>query len=241
MDDPTGERDRRTITPAIVISSVFVAACAVFAISFVSARGGLQMPIAASQPPAAVVSQAPTEAPQPSVAPATATPTPAASPAPPSIGPSLPPSVAPTPTPSLRPTAQPFALPTLKPGDPLLALPGCAGYPACYAYTVAHGDTLSGIISRYRLDIDILQALNPGQLSDPSLIRTGQLLYLGRSPFARLALCRGGAACVVYVVQPGDTLSLIAARYLLSTEAILDANPGLPRPIQPGQEIKLPA
>lgn len=240
MDDPTGERDRRTITPAIVISSVFVAACAVFAISFVSARGGLQMPIAASQPPAAVVSHAPTEAPQPSVAPATATPTPAASPAPPSIGPSLPPSVAPTPTPSLRPTAQPFALPTLKPGDPLLALPGCAGYPACYAYTVAHGDTLSGIISRYRLDIDVLQALNPGHLLDPSLIVTNQLIYLGRDPLARLDPCPGGEACAIYVVQSGDTVSGIAARYLLTTDAILAANPGLPRPIQPGQEIRLP-
>jgi hypothetical protein len=151
--------------------------------------------------------------------------------------PSLVPTFAPTSLPTNEP---PFAVPTLAPGDPLLALPGCPDHQACVEYTVAHNDTLSSIISRYRLDIDVVKALNPGRLSNPSLIVTGELLYLGRSPFARLDPCRGGEACVIYVVQPGDTISQIAARYLLTSDAILAANPGLPRPIRPGQEIKLP-
>jgi LysM repeat protein len=107
-------------------------------------------------------------------------------------------------------------------------------------YTVARNDTLSGIISRYRLDIDVLEALNPGRLANPGLIVTGQVLYLGRDPLARLDPCPNGEACALYVVQPGDSLAEIAARYLLTRDAILEANPGLPRPIQAGQVIKLP-
>ena len=237
MDDPGAARDRRTVTPAIVIASVFLAACAVFAVSFVSARGGLEMPIAASQPPVAMASQEPTEAALPSIVPATVAPTAAPLTPPPTAAPTIQPTAAPT----VGPTAPPFALPTLAPGDPLLALPACPDHPSCFEYTIAHNDTLSGIISRYRLDIDVLRALNSGKLADPSLIRTGQILYVGRSQFARLALCPDGDACVIYVVQSGDTVAQIASRYLLTTDAILDANPGLSRPIQPAQEIRLPA
>jgi nucleoid-associated protein YgaU len=238
VDDPGAARDRRTVTPAIVVSGVFVAACAVFAIAFVSARGGLQMPIAATLPPVAFASPAPSDTLSPTELPS---PDGAASIAPPAATVPPEPTIAPTNPPTPRPTKPPFALPTLAPGDPLLALPRCADHPACVEYTVAHNDTLSSIISRYRLDIDVLEALNPGRLSNPSLIVTGELLYLGRSPLARLEPCSGGEACVLYVVQSGDTISQIAARYLLTSDAILAANPGLPRPIVPGQEIKLPA
>lgn len=240
VDEPGGTRDRRAVTPAIVVSGVFVAACAVFAIAFVSARGGLQMPIAASQPAVAAASGGPE---------ATAALTPSPVPPTPPVAPSVPPA---TPSPSLAPTVQPAPptvvpsaepaspIPTLQPGDPLLALPSCGEHLSCRRYVVVRGDTLSGIISRYRLDIDVVQALNPGHLLDPSLIVTNELLYLGRSPLARLDPCPNGEPCAIYVVQPGDTISQIAARYLLTTDALLAANPGLPRPIQPGQEIKLP-
>ena len=236
MDDSSGIRDRRTVTPAIVVSAVFAAACAVFAVTFVGARGGLQMPIAATGPPVAVASEPagePTEPP----------PTPLPSPAPTTPpAPTVAPTVVATPPPSVAPSPVPtFAVPTLEPGDPLLALRGCPDHPACFEYTVVRGDTLSSIISRYRLDIDVLEALNPGRLSNPSLIVTGQVLYLGRFPLGRLDPCPNGEACMVYVVQAGDSLAEIANRYLLTPEAILDANPGLPRPLVAGQEIKLPA
>jgi hypothetical protein len=99
---------------------------------------------------------------------------------------------------------------------------------------------LSGIISRYLLDIDVLEALNPGGLADPGLIVVGQELYLGRDPLARLDPCPDGEACALYVVQADDSIAEIAARYLLTRDAILEANPGLPRPIVEGQVIKLP-
>jgi LysM repeat protein len=169
-------------------------------------------------------------APPPTPAPLTPAPTPTSTVAPSAVPP-------PTAEPSVAPT---FAPPTLEPGDPLLALPACAGHPACRVYTVNRGDTLSGIISRYLLDIDVLEALNPGRLTDPGLIVTGQELYLGRDPLARLDPCPNGEACALYVVEAGDSIAEIAARYLLTRDAILEANPGLPRPILEGQVLKLP-
>lgn len=244
MEDPEGLRDRRTLTPAIVASAIFVAACAVFAIAFVGARGGLEMPVAASLPPVANASTEPTqptgpaptgllETPLPTISSSeapTVAPSPVSSPLPSTVPP-------PTAAPSAAPT---FALPTLPPGDPLLALPECKGHPGCFEYTIVRFDTLSGIISRFRLDIDILEALNPGELSNPSVIRTGQVLFVGRDPLARLDRCPNGEPCALYVVQVGDSIAEIAARYLLTRDAILAANPELPRPIQPGQVIRLP-
>ncbi len=244
MSEATAPRDRRTITPAIVTSAIFVAACAVFAIAFIGARGGLQMPVAATEPPVAVASEAPLEPTAPPLAtppPATLAPPTAAPSPPPTIAPTVVPTTAPTSAPTLAPTPAPtFAIPTLEPGDPLLRLDECDDHPGCFEYIVVRGDTLSGIISRYLLDIDVLEALNPGRLSDPSLVVVGQLLYLGRDPLARLDPCPNGEACALYVVQPGDSLAEIAARYLLTREQILHANPGLPRPIQPDQVIELP-
>jgi LysM domain len=66
------------------------------------------------------------------------------------------------------------------------------------------------------------------------------VLFLGRDPLARLDPCPDGEACALYVVQAGDSIGELAARYLLTREAILDANPGLPRPIVEGQVIRLP-
>ena len=241
MEDPTALRDRRTFTPAIVASSIFTAACAVFAIAFVSARGGLQLPVAASQPPvaAATAAPAPDASPVPTTSPPPsllASPTPAPTAPPPTLAP----EPSPTTPEATPPPPTPFVPPTLEPGDPLLALRECEDHPGCFEYTVVRGDTLSGIISDYLLDIDILEALNPGRLSDPSLIVTGQLLYLGRDPLARLEPCPDGEPCALYVVRAGDTINQVAARYLLTREAILEANPGMPRPIEQGQVIRLP-
>ena len=66
------------------------------------------------------------------------------------------------------------------------------------------------------------------------------MLYLGRDPLARLDPCPNGEACALYVVQPGDSIAEVADRYLMTRAAILEANPGLPRPIVAGQVLKLP-
>ena len=239
MAGSSTQPDRRTFTPAIVGSTIFVVACAVFAISFTGARGGLQLPVA-SRGLEAVASIEPTEAvatPATTIEP-TAAPTIEPSAA---ASPTFAPTAIPTVAPSVAPTSSPgFAAPTLAPNDPLLALPACPDHPGCVVYVIQRGDTLSGIISRYRLDIDVLQALNP-DLDNPNVIVVGRTLYLSRDPFARLDLCPNGEACYLYVVAAGDSIAEIAARFELTGEAILAANPGIPRPIVAGQVLKLPA
>lgn len=219
-------RERRTLTPAVIAAGLFVAACATFAVTFVAARGGLQLPIAATPPPVAVASAEPT---------VLATPGPLPTPEPTVTPTEAPPTVIPT----VTPTLPPFALPTMKPGDPLLALDQCPDHPACFIYVVQRSDTFNRILNRYDLKEAVILALNP-KLDDPSLIVVGQKLYLGRSRFARLDPCPNGERCFLYTVVKGDAVNDIAARYGITSQAILDANPTMPHPIVPGVVLKLP-
>jgi hypothetical protein len=228
-DQPEREpepRERRMLTPAVLASALFVAACATFAISFVAARGGLQLPVGSTPPPVAVATSGPTLLP---------TPGPLPSPEP-TVPSSAPPA---TPLPTVTPTEAPFALPTMKPGDPLLALDQCPGHPSCFLYIVRRSDTFRRILNRYNLREAVILALNP-KLDDPSLIVVGQTLYLGRSRFARLDPCPNGERCFLYVVVKGDSVKDIAARYGITQQSILDANPTMPHPIVPDLVLKLP-
>jgi LysM domain len=236
--DQPEHRERRILTPAVLASALFVAACATFAISFVAARGGLQLPIAGTPPPVAVASNQPTTLP---------TPEPLESPAA-SVASTAPPATEPSPEPTLEPTAPPptppateapFALPAIKPGDPLLKLDRCSDHPVCFIYVVRRNDTMSRILGRYDLDLEVVLALNP-QIDDPSIIVVGHRMYLGRDRFARLDLCPNGERCLLYKVVSGDSLKEIADRYAITVEAIRDANPGMEIPIQPKDVLKLP-
>jgi hypothetical protein len=223
----------------VLASAAFTAACGTFAVFFVAGRGGLQMPVAATTlPPVAVASEVPSPVPS----------APQASATPPMIGPTAAPSVQPTASPAGPPTAVPtpvaspgrtFAVPTLRPNDPLAALPECPDHPGCYAYVVQRGDTLTGIADRFLVGTLIIEALNP-QLSDPSLVVTGQVMYLGLSPFVRLDACADAAPCSLYPVQAGDSVADIAATYLLTVEDIRAANPTMNRPILIGDILRLP-
>jgi hypothetical protein len=232
LDGATGQLERRTLTPAVLASALFVAASAVFAVTFVAGRGGLDMPVA-SRGPVAVASPGPSLA-EPTAPPPSAvvTPLPATLPPPTVAPPTAGPTVAPTPAPTV-PT------PTLDPDDPLLALPECPDRPGCFLYVIQRFDTMSGIVSRYLLSLTVVLALNP-EVSDPSVIVTGQTLYLGRSPFVRLEPCPDEPACSVYVVVSGDSLAGIAARFGLTVEQVRDQNPGMARPLSVGQVIELP-
>lgn len=231
MEDQPEQPERRILTPAVLASVLFMAACATFAISFVAARGGLQLPTSPTAPPVAVATSEPTILPSPA---------PLGTPAP-----TVAPSFTPLPTlesslpPTLPPTAPPFALPTFKPGDPLRALDRCAGHPSCARYIVERGDTMNRILNRYNLNLDVILAMNP-KIDDPSLIVVGQTLYLGRSRFARLDLCPNGERCFLYIVVKGDSVKEIATRYDITTDSIRTANPTMPSPITPGLELKLP-
>lgn len=230
MEEQPERRERRVMTPAVIASALFVAACATFAISFVAARGGLHLVPGATPPPVAVATTEPTLLP---------TPQPLPSPEP-TVAPTAPPATpVPTLTPTLTPTQAPFALPTMKPGDPLLALDQCPGHPSCFIYIVQRSDTFNRILNRYDLKEAVILALNP-KLDDPSLIVVGQTLYLGRDRFARLDPCPNGERCFLYVVVKGDSVKDIAARYGITEDAIFAANPTMPHPIVPGLVLKLP-
>jgi len=101
-------------------------------------------------------------------------------------------------------------------------LPGSSGY-----YVVQRGDTLSQIAQRYGMTITDLMRLNG--INNPSFVWVGQRLRVTarvaainpqRSPQPQLA-------DNIYVVQPGDSLSVIAKRFNTSTQALMAAN-GLP-------------
>jgi LysM repeat protein len=224
-------RPRRTLTPAVALSALFTAACAVLAIGFVATRGGLVLPVAATNPPpvAATSPSPPPSAPgAPSLVPATASPavpTPSIAPvgSPPTVSPAI---SSPTPT---------------APADPLTALPLCPDHPGCHEYRIRRGDSLSGVADRYAVSVHTVLALNP-EVTDPGTIVVGQVLYLGRDPTARLDDCPDRPSCALYIVQPGDRLSTIAGRYETTLDAVLALNPEISDPgsIRSGQVVRLP-
>jgi len=110
-------------------------------------------------------------------------------------------------------------------------------------YTVAPGDSVSSIAGRFGLSTASVLALNG--LSWKSLIFPGQVLKLSTSaagaapaPVAAPAVGSGGR----YTVARGDTISAIATRFGVTTQAVLTAN-GLAWSsiIYPGQTIAIPA
>ncbi len=90
--------------------------------------------------------------------------------------------------------------------------------PATGTYTVQPGDTLGEIALRYNTTVTALAALN--SILNPEIIFVGQVLTVP-----------GGAVAApqpaqprVHVVQPGEMLSTIAARYGVSMWTIAEAN-----------------
>lgn len=107
-------------------------------------------------------------------------------------------------------------------------------------YTVKAGDTVSSIAGRYGLATASILAANG--LGWKSLIFPGQVLKLTSGAVAPTtsptpAPASGGR----YTIQKGDTISRIAARFGVTTQAVLTAN-GLSWSsiIYPGQTIAIP-
>ena len=110
-------------------------------------------------------------------------------------------------------------------------------------YRVQWGDTLSGIAARYGLSIWTLAQFNGIQAD--GILRVGERLRLpGAAPPAALLAANAGPGPGLpgsYRVQPGDTLSGIAARYGVSTWALARLN-GIQADgiLRVGERLRLP-
>ena len=106
-------------------------------------------------------------------------------------------------------------------------------------YTVKAGDTVSGIAGRYGLATASVLALNG--LGWKSLIFPGQVLKLTSGSVAPAPSKPSATTGGRYTITKGDTISGIAARFGVSTQAVLTAN-GLSWSsiIYPGQTIAIP-
>jgi LysM repeat protein len=109
-------------------------------------------------------------------------------------------------------------------------------------YTIARGDTISGIAGKFGLDTYAILELNGLQAN--TLIYPGQKIKLGGSSTApepaAPATPAAAAAGSVYTVKSGDTLGAIAARHGVKLSEVFGWNGlNLGSIIYPGQQIKI--
>jgi LysM repeat protein len=114
---------------------------------------------------------------------------------------------------------------------PAAAAPAAQGQTV---HVVRWGETLASIAARYGVTVAAIVQTN--HLANPNYIYVGQVLTIpGRAPAAV------PAAGATYVVQWGDSLAAIAARFGVTVQALMAAN-GLSNPnfIYAGQVLKIP-
>ena len=99
-------------------------------------------------------------------------------------------------------------------------------------YTVKSGDTLSVIANDFGVTVDQLVRWN--NISNPNLITVGQILYFSDKS--------SSGSGTTYVVQAGDTLSGIAARFGTTVAELVSLNNiSDPNLIYVGQVLKIPS
>lgn len=112
-------------------------------------------------------------------------------------------------------------------------------------YTIARGDTISGIAGRYGLDTNAILKLN--NLQANTIIYPGQKIKLtGSAPAPSAPAAKpeapapASSAGSVYTVKSGDTLGAIAARHGVKLSEVLSWNGlNMNSIIYPGQKIKI--
>lgn len=107
------------------------------------------------------------------------------------------------------------------------------------AYVVERGDSLSVIARRFNTSVTQLASLN--QLQSRNRIQIGQRLLLPQNSSQATAVALAVSEDGSYTVRRGDTVSLIAARYGVTEQALLGVN-GIqdPHRIYPGQQLTMP-
>ncbi len=128
-----------------------------------------------------------------------------------------------TPSPTVTHTPTPTPTPTVTPTPtPLPPL----------AHQVQRGETLSVIAMNYNTTVEDILALNPDL--DPQLLQVGQVLLIPAgtatpepTPTLDPNAPTPTPGPIYHIVEPGETLSLIAERYGVSVDLIRQAN-GIP-------------
>jgi LysM repeat protein/GH25 family lysozyme M1 (1,4-beta-N-acetylmuramidase) len=136
------------------------------------------------------------------------------------------PPPAPAPAPAPKPAPAPAPAPT---GGPT-------------RWIVDPGNTMAWIAGQVGVSLASLIAANPGV--NPNLIYPGQTLRLpaGAHWPGAVVPAPKPAGPSVWIVDPGNTMSYIAAKSGVSLAALIAANPGVnPNLIHPGQVLHLPA
>ena len=113
-----------------------------------------------------------------------------------------------------------------------------------FIHVVEEGDRLPTIAAKYNVTTDVILRANPNL--NPNLLLVGQELRVPGATTNNDVLENPDAereegASVDYVVQPGDSLGAIADTYLVSLDALIQANPDAdPAALQIGQLITIP-
>jgi len=107
-------------------------------------------------------------------------------------------------------------------------------------YRIRAGDTLSGIAEKFGITVSALTEAN-AQIANPDLVFPNELVFIPGPAAPADDLASIMAAVVTYVVQPGDTMTSIAAAHNLTLAALEAANPLVTNPnkIQAGQVLNL--
>lgn len=104
-------------------------------------------------------------------------------------------------------------------------------------HTVQVGETLAGIAKRYGTTTEAIMKANNLTSSN---VRVGQKLIVPLPP-GSTPTPTPRQRQVTHIVQPGEYLELIAARYGVTVRAIMEANALTTDVIHPGQRLIIPA
>ncbi len=139
-----------------------------------------------------------------------------------------------TPTPTVTPTVTPTMTPTVTPSPtPTATITPTPTPSAPFPYTVQEGDSLATIAEQFNLGNDgilLILLLNPNIDPVTQIIYPGQEITIPNpgmelptaTPIPLDTLRRGDL--VEYIVQPGDSLYVIASLYNSTVEAIVEEN-----------------
>ncbi len=153
-----------------------------------------------------------------------------------------------TPTPTFTPTSTATETPTITltpTGVPPTETPLPTETPTMSGpswYVVQEGDTMSGIATKFGIDLIVLLNMNPGV--DPNTIKVGDKIIIP-APNTQMDTAtpfpEGWRGTINYTIAPGDTLAGIAVMFNSTVQKIMEANNiKNANDIKAGEIIKVP-